>query len=587
MTATIEPGHGRPLEGGRHGPGEGLGARVWARVRRLDLLSVLVLLLVGVVVVPPIFAVVLSGFNDGDTLSLSELTLDPYREILTDSYTYAALRGTVVFAAGSTIVTVGLATLMAWIVVRTDAPFGPFVYITAIATFAVPAVIKVIGWTLLLAPTNGAVNQALRPVLGDGFTLPLYSMWGMVFVNAFVLFPLAFLLLVPAMRAADASLEEAAMVNGGRRSVVMRRITGPLLLPSMLGAAMLAFIISIEAFEVPALIGTPADITVLSTEIFRRIKVTYPDYAAAGALATLLMVLGIVCLRFYHKATARAERFASVTGKGFRPVRIELGKGRWVAGAVNIVFSLVLASPLLIIAWTSLLPRFIQPSAEAVRQLTFENYLNVFDTAHVATASRNSIVLGVLSALIVMVAAMAIGWYLLNRRGPLNRFTDQLATLPLVIPGIVLSLAVLRTYVSTPVYGTVGIIVIAYVIHYLPYGMRFGHAGLLTLHSDLQEAGKVSGASMLKVWRRILVPLLLPTLIAGWIFVFLSSVRQLSVVLFLAGPGREVAAVELFHMWEQGSIGAISAFAVLIVLVTVSISVAVHLSTRKSTVVPH
>jgi iron(III) transport system permease protein len=554
--------------------------------RRQDLLSVLLLVLVGLLVAPPVFAVMLSGFTSGDTLAWTGLTLDNYTSILGDPYTYVALGGTAMFAVGSTLFALILATGIGWLVVRTDAPFGSLVFITATATFAVPSVIKVIGWVLLLGPTNGVVIEYLRPLLGEGFTLPLYSMAGMIFVHGLVLFPMVFLVLVPALRAADASLEEAAMVHGARRLVVMRRVTAPILSPSILGAALLAFIVSIEAFEVPALIGTPSGVPVLSTEIFRRIKAIYPDYAAAGALATMLMILGIVCLRLYHRTTARGERFASVTGKGFRPVRIQLGKGRWVGGAINIVFSIILASPLLIVAWTSFLPRFAPPSVEALKGFTLENYVAVFEAPNIVAAARNSLVSGAVSALIVMALALVISWYLVNHRNVFNKITDQLVTLPLVVPGIVLSLAILRTYIPTVIYGTVFILIVAYVIHYLPYGMRFGHAGLLTVHSDLQEAGKVSGAGMLTVWRRILVPLLVPTLIAGWVFVFLSTVRQLSVVLFLAGPGREVAAVTLFQLWEQGSVGTIAAFAVLVVLVTVSIAVTVFLVTRKSAVAP-
>ena len=539
---------------------QGFGAEVLA----LGLIVVL-----SVLVVPPMLGVVYSAFRKGPTLFEGTTTLENYRSILSDPNTYGTLADTFQFAVATACLVVAFAGILAWLVERTNAPFRRLVYLAIVVAFGVPVILQGMGWILLLGPRNGLLNVVLRTVLGSHApTIPLYSMPAMVFVQSTVLIPTMFLLLAPALRAADPALEEAAQMSRAPRWQVLRRVTLPLLVPSLMAAVLLSFIIVVESFEIPALIGTPARIFVLSTEIYGRLRRPSPDYGAASAFSTLMMIIAMGGLYLYQGVTARAHRFTTVTGKGYRPHRLELGPWRWVAGVLTGGLSLILTMPVLILAWGAFMRVYRPPSIAALSGLTLENYKTIFASSWIVQSARNSFILGAASAVVVMVMTFAASWLVLRRRNPLTKGIDYLVTLPLVVPGVVLSLAVLRTYLvaPVPVYGTPLILLIAFVVHYLPYGMRFSHAGMIALHPELEEAAAVGGAPLAVRMRRIVAPLMWPALLAGGLFVFLASIRQLSLVLFLAGPGNDLITTTIFSLWTEGNITEVAAFAMPVVV---------------------
>jgi iron(III) transport system permease protein len=535
--------------------------------------------LIGVLVVPPVIAVIYSGFVAGPTLRDATFTLSNYAGVLQSPATYETLADTAIFALSASFVTIAVAAFLAWLVERTDAPFRGFVYLAAVVAFGIPTFIQGMGWILLLGPRTGVVNTVLRALLGtDAPQIQVYSMPMLVFVQTITLLPGMLLLLMPSFRATDPALEEAAQVSGASRWRVIRSMTIPLAAPSLLAALLLCLIICVEAFEIPALIGQAGKIIVLSTEIYGRIRRASPDYGTAGAYATILMVVAAAGLYAYQRATARSNRYATVTGKGYRPHRLRLGRWRWPAALATLGVPVATISPILLLAWGSFLRVYEPPSAEALGHLTLQSYQDVFETSSVVEAARNTLSLGAASAVIVMLLALVASWLLLRRRSGLTRAIDQLATLPLVIPGIVLALAVLRTFVvlPLPIYGTPAIILIAYVIHYLPYGMRFGHTGMIALHPELEEAGAVAGASLRTVLRQIVAPLMWPSLMAGGLFIFLASIRQLSLGVMLAGPGDPLIAPAMFDMWQRGSITSAAALGMVVVAVVVAVALVFH-----------
>ena len=489
-------------------------------------------------VVPPIVSVVYSSFSATQTVWDGPRSLVHYRTVLGDSAGFNVVKNTFVFAAGSAILGVVFAGTVALLVERTNTPFRRFVYFTVVVAFAVPTIIQAMGWILLMGPNGSFVNQSVKGTLGGHLpTIDVYTMPGIIFVQATVLFPALFLLIAPAFRAADPALEQAAAIAGASRWRILRRITLPLALPSLLAATLLGFIVTIESFEVPALLGTPGRISVLSTAIFGRIQAFDPDYGAAAAFSTCLMLLTIGGVLLYQRATGRAYKYATVTGKGYRPEKFDLGRMRWVAALVTFLIPLLVLAPLLILLWTSLLPFYTAPSFSQVSNFSTENYHRVLGSDVFIESLKNSLILGFASALAVMAITLVVAWTIVRRPSGLSRTLDFVCTLPLVVPGVVLSLAMLRTFISFPItiYGTIWIILLAFVIHYLPYGLRYSHAGMVTLHRELEEAAEVSGAARLRVFVRVVVPLMRPALFAGGLFVFLASIRQLSTVLFLTG----------------------------------------------------
>jgi iron(III) transport system permease protein len=366
----------------------------------------------------------------------------------------------------------------------------------------------------------------------------------MIMIEGFLWSPLVFLLLGATFRAANADMEEAARMSGASVLATLWRISLRLAMPSILALALFVFIRAIGGFEVPALVGLPGRIFVLTTDV----------YEATTVVAVLLY--------FYGRLSKNAEKYHSVTGKGYRPRPFDLGRGRWVAGAIIIVnFVVVLILPLLTLLWMSLLPFLRSFSWAGMAALTLKNYRTVFTTPGYTELALNSLIVAAGAATAIMLITALAGW-IAARNGPGGRVLDQLATLSLVFPGICLGVAVMEVYlrVPLPIYGSLWIIAIAYVIRYMPYGMRYVYSGVLQLHRELEEAAGVAGASSLTTLRRIVAPLLTPALVAGWLFIFLIANKELSIAVLLASPGSQVIAVAIFDQWVNGQGGELAAF---------------------------
>jgi iron(III) transport system permease protein len=290
----------------------------------------------------------------------------------------------------------------------------------------------------------------------------------------------------------------------------------------------------------------------------------------------MLLTIGGVLL--YQRATNRAYKYATVTGKGYRPEKFDLGRARWLTGLITFFVPLLVLAPLLILLWTSFLPFYTAPSFSQFSHFSTANYHRVLGSHEFIQSLKNSLILGFASALVVMGITLVVAWTIVRRPNGLSRGLDFVCTLPLVVPGVVLSLAMLRTFINFPItiYGTIWIILLAFVIHYLPYGLRYNHAGMVTLHRELEEAAEVSGARRLRVFVKVVVPLMRPALVAGGLFVFLASIRQLSTVLFLTGLKVNVVASTMFTMWNYGSFTDAATASVIVVVVVLAIAVVVY-----------
>jgi iron(III) transport system permease protein len=364
----------------------------------------------------------------------------------------------------------------------------------------------------------------------------------------------------------------------------MRRISLQLMLPAFFSVMLLIFIRSFESFEIPALVGLPGDIRVLTTSIYLDAQKLPPKYGSAGAFSVLLMLVVAATLYFYFRITREGDRFHTVTGKGYRPTVINLGRWRYLTASALIVYSVVLlVLPFLIILWASLLPFYMQPSIEAMARFTVKNYITAIHFPKVTDAIKNSVLLGLGSASVVMLLTLFASWLLVRTKMRGRWLLDLLTTLPLLFPGIVMGLAILRFYlfVPIPVYGTLWILLIAFVTRYIPYGIRYTHSALLQLHKELEEASYVSGASWFSSMRRIVVPLITPSFLGGWIFIFLLSAKELSMSVLLVSPQTPVVSVAIFELWENAQVGELAAFGVIWSAILVSIAVVYYLFARR------
>jgi iron(III) transport system permease protein len=576
-----------PLKSRRIREAHGLiGLRALARFDVETWVMIIVCAVTAYLVLPPLYSVVQTSlFTTKLTGEIDEFTFRYYRDLVREFQVVGPFLNTLYFSAGSALLATLLGGLVAWIVTRTDAPLRGLGYFTAFASFGTPFILYTIGWLLLLGKA-GPVNFWLKRLLGQ--TEPvvnIYSMWGMIFVESLLWSPFVFLMLAAAFRSMDPSLEEASAACGARVWQTLRRISLRLMLPAFFSVMLLIFIRSFESFEIPALVGLPGDIRVLTTSIYLDAQKLPAQYGSAGAFSVLLMLVVAGTLYFYFRVIREGDRFQTVTGKGYRPALINLGKWRNPAAAGLLLYSFVLlVLPFFIILWASLLPFYIQPSFEAMSLFTLKNYITAIHYPKITDSIKNSMLLGLGSATLVMALTTLASWILVRSKLRGRWLLDLLTTLPLLFPGIVMGLAILRFYllVPIPIYGTLWILLVAFVTRYIPYGIRYTHSGLLQLHRELEEAAYTSGASWSNCMRRIILPLLTPSFLGGWVFVFLLSAKELSMSILLVSPQTPVVSVAIYELWENGQVGELAAFSVIWSAILVSVAIAYYLIARRS-----
>jgi iron(III) transport system permease protein len=559
----------------------------WSRAsaRQTSWIAGLLIVVLGALVVPPlIFLLQGSVIIAGPANEATRWGLENFQNVLGGRRFVATTLNSLSFAAGSAVIALVVGWIMAWIVERTNAPLKGLAYVTAIISLGTPYILYVSAWLLVFGKA-GPVNQLYRTLSGSTDVLiNIYSMPGMVLVEGFLWSPLAFLLVGATLRNANPELEEAARVSGAGVWATIRRVTMRLSLPAIMALAMLVFIRAIEAFEVPALVGLPGRISVLTTDIYTNMMARAPpDLGGSSALSVLMLCLVLVLLYAYGKLSRHAERFATITGKGFRPRPFDLGRLRWVAAAILVVdFVLLLVVPMAMLGWISLLPFFAPVSAASFKLISLNNYRTVLASDHVELM-LNTMLVAVATATGAVALTFFAAW-LAVRRAPGGWLVERLATIPLVFPGLVLGIAVMQVFLRLPIplYGTIGILIWAFVINYLPYGMRYSSSGMLQIHRELEEAAAVCGASALTRLRRIVAPLLAPALVAGWLFIFLMATRVLSLAILLAGPRSQTMAVAMFDLWGNGQGTELAALGLMWSMLMAMIAVVFYVLARRS-----
>jgi iron(III) transport system permease protein len=528
---------------------------VTRRHRQLSLFGLAMIAVTALLVVPPLVRVVLGSFQgvnpDGSPGALTSLN---YINLLADPDLFVGTVNSLIFATGSAVLALVLGASQAWIVERTDASFKGLAFIGAVVSLATPFVLYVVAFMLLFGRA-GPINDLLKLALGTSNPpLNIASMWGMILIEAVLWIPLVYLMLAPIFRAGNPALEEAALISGASLVKTIWRVTFRLAAPGTLAVLLLVFVRSIEAFEVPAVVGMPGGLNVLTTNVYLNLKMQMPpDLGRASAFAVFLIVLVSSLLAIYQNVLKRSERYAVVTGSSYRPRVLKLGRARWLAQALLILnFLLCVVMPIGMLAWVSLLPFYQGVSQRALAQLTLAAYSSVFHGDDI-TAMFNTVLLSAGTATVTMTIAALAGW-LIARRAPGSRLLDQLGTVPLIFPGIVLAVAMIQIFVSfpVPIYGTLWILLLAFTIRYIPYGFRYSTAGIVQIHPELEQASRVSGANVSTMLRRIVFPLVSPALGFGWLFIFLLTARDLSMPVLLSGSESKVVALTLYERWVDG-----------------------------------
>ncbi len=510
-------------------------------------------------------------------------TLANYVRAYGHSYVYTVALNTLVYSLGATAVGVGVGAVLAWIIERTNTPLRNLLFVLSVVRITVPHMMMTIAWILLASPQIGVINKVLQAVLGlSRAPFNVYSMGGMIWVEGIDKVPLAFLLIAGALRSMDPSLEEASYVSGARMGSTLARVTAPVVAPAVLAAFLSVFMMVFESFEVPTLLGLRAGIHTFSSAIYVQSTAVPSDINLASTFGIAFFVLAAVGILLYQRSTAVSQRYATITGKGYRPARVDLGRWKYV----TMVFSLLLllgafVLPLAILLWASLLPFYSVPSLAALSRVSLDNFKFMIDFDVPLRAFKNSLFLGVLSATIVTFLTVVLAWLVVRSQRWLARLVDAVVFVPIAFPGLVLGLSLMWVYLTFPigVYGTIWILLIAYVTKYAPYGMRFSYSSMIQVQRELEEASEVHGASWWQTIRRVTVPLIVPGLSAGWIYVMIYSFRETSSSMLLFSSGSEVVSPIVFELWTNGQIGPAAAMAetilvVLAILVTIGRRVA-------------
>jgi iron(III) transport system permease protein len=532
-------------------------------------LSGFLLVLIGLPVLMVILMSLRTGFPGEDV----PFTLENFAAVYLTPRTYEILSNTLFFAVSSVFITLLIAVPLVWILMRTDIPFKKTIYVLLTIGILIPVFLRTIAWILLLSPRIGLVNKWLQELFAlSEPPFNLYSLTGMAFVQGVSFVPGAFFMLAAAYRSMDPSLEEAAYTSGVSKLKTFLKINIPITWPAIAGVMVYLFMTAIAVFEVPAIIGLPARIHVLSSLIFTSTTPStgLPDYGMAGAYGAIMLLLGLMLAFLYVRLVKQGKKYTVITGRGYRPREIALGKWKWAAlGFVFFYLSIEVFIPFAVLLWASLLPYLQLPSAEALASLTLKHYIEMPN--HVGPRPFiNTLILMFAVPTLTMILSVLVSWIVIRTQVSFRGFLDTLVFIPHAVPGILMAVGLAylglayRDYF--PLYGTVSIIVLAHTINWIAYGTRTTNSVMIQVHRELEEAGRVSGASAPRVLGKIVLPLVAAGVLNSWIWIGMLSYREVTMSLTLLTRSNVVISTVVWQFWGSGWVPQVSALGVILIL---------------------
>lgn len=529
--------------------------------RRFDsrtLLLIVLALFVLVVVVYPLVQVFLRSIMIDGSVSL-----DHYRSVFSRARNYRAIWNSVWVSLAATVLATVIGTLAAFIVQRTDVRFKHILRFLLILPFAIPPLFAAMGWVQLAGPV-GLVSNLWKSVFGV-HTVPwtIYGPIGIIFVLGITKYPFVFITVAGALQRMDSSLEEAARTSGAKTPEIMRNITLPLARPAIIGGALLAFVSCIDNFGIPAVLGLRVQFQVLTTRIYEALSI--PDLPLATAMSMLLVILAAVAIWVLGKFEGRSGEYAIISGKSIRPQVIALGRARpWVTLGLFLIVIVIVLLPLFALLVTSVQPYYGAPLD--LETLTWQNYSAVWSNAGAQRGIRNSLLLAPLAATILVIITALLSYLHIKGKQKGAAALDAIGMVPFALPGSVIGIGMILAW-SNPkfgpaLYGTIWILLVAYLMRYMAYGLRAARSSLMQIHDSLEEAGATSGANRVRTLRDITFPLMRPGMIAAWVLIFMSAFNELTVSVLIWSAKNETIGVWIFLMQDSGFPGRASALAV-------------------------
>jgi iron(III) transport system permease protein len=531
----------------------------------------------GAAIITPVIVVLWRSLTSGKLGFTVGLNVSNYARVFGDKDIWAMLNSSVVYAGGSALLGTGLGGLLAWIVARTNTPGKALVELMPLYPILMPPIMKNIAWILLLAPKSGILNGMLDQYLGVSTPIfNAFSMAGMIWVFGLACVPLGYLFLLPVFLSFDPSLEESAYIAGSKPVHTMMKITFPLALPAFLSAFVLNFLRGLRSFETPVLQGTPANIKVFVSRVYDSMALEF-NTGLATAYSVILVVMSLVTLYFYVRATRFSERYATITGKGYRVKVIDIGPWKYATFlAVFLYFLAGILVPFIVLIVVSMIPYYdYETFMNFPRNAVLKNYFTVMRHPSFVTGLYNSLILSVTIALVTVFFGIIMAFAIYRTRTFGARLFEFIGTLPLAFPPLVLSVGLVIIFLGTPLYNSLWALGLGLFVAYFPYAFRNASGSIVNIHKELDEAAWVHGAKWRHVFFKITLPILKPSVGGALFYIFIEAIRNVDVAVLLTAPGMEYGPVTLFEYFRVGQWAEAAAGGVIyLVILAIAVSIA-------------
>ncbi|HEY8693205.1 MAG TPA: iron ABC transporter permease [Chloroflexota bacterium] len=545
------------------------------RVRNpgLLLVALLPMAVIAVLVAVLIFISFQAGLAGSDAQAS---TLANYAELLSDSLFYTALRNTAVFAVVSILVALLAGLPIAWLAERTTIHGKALVYATMTVGIVIPGIYTAMGWTFIGNPRIGIINKLLQGWFGlDSPPLNIGTPIGMGFVQGLSLAPLGFILSAQMFRAMNPSLEEAARVHGMSFKRTLRKVTLPLARPGILAAVIYIATIALATFDIPAILGLGNREYMLSTYVYDLVHppgAGEPNYGVAAALGTFMILIALALTMWYATVLRSGERYQVVTGKGYRPVLLNVGPWEFAAWGFIVAYALLtVLVPLAVLGFVAFTPYVMAPSLAALGKMGWANYRGL-DWELIVRGLQHTLTLMAVVPVVVVLLSFAVSWLVVRSRIRARYALDFGAFLPQAIPELVLAVSALLLALFVvgklvPLYGSVWLIAIVYIVARLAFATRAFNGALLQIHRELEEAAISAGLTMARTSRKVLIPLLRPTLFSVWLWTALLVYRELTAAVFLSSERNITLQAVVWSFWFSGAQNKAAAITLLVTVV--------------------
>lgn len=540
-------------------------------------MPILASVIAGGAIITPVIVVLLRSVTTGKLGAAIGFSAENYLRVFADQQIWALLQNSIVYAAGSAALGTGIGAMLAWIVARTNTPGKRLVELMPLYPLLMPPIMKNIAWILLLAPKSGILNNMIEQLTG---TNPLlfnaFSLAGMIWVFGLACVPLGYLFLLPVFLSFDPSLEESAYIAGSKPVHTMMHVTFPLAVPAFLSAFVLNFLRGLRGFETPVLQGTPGGINVFVARVYDSMALEF-NTGLATSYSMVLVVLSVITLMFYIRATRFSERYATITGKGYRVKVIDIGPWKYVTFLAVLFYFLVgIAIPFIVLIVVSMIPyfdygTFMQFPSNAV----FTNYFTVMKHPSFVNGLYNSLTLSVTIAVVTVLLGIIMAFTIYRTRAHGTKIFEFIGTLPLAFPPLVLSVGLVIIFLGTPLYNSLWALGLGLFVAYFPYAFRNASGAIVNIHKELDEAAWVHGARWRHVFFKITLPILKPSVGGALFYIFIESIRNVDVAILLTSPGKEYGPVTLFEyfrvgQWAEAAAGGVIYLIILIVAVSIA-----------------